>query len=222
MKKILNLFSVILLILPSLLFLSNNKVVNSIISNVIFIDPGHGGKDNGTSYGSIVEDELNLKISKYLYESIIEDGGMCYLTRNEDYDLSYSYSKNHKVDDLNNRIKYIDSSNASLFVSIHLNYYPNDNVNGIQVFYQNKNENSKLIAVTLQNILNNENSKNKKTKVGKYYLLDNSKTTGVIIECGFLSSRIDRNKLMKDTYLKYLANLIKKGINEYLKIFNPK
>ena len=140
MKKILNLFSVILLILPSLLFLNNNKVVNSIISNVIFIDPGHGGKDNGTSYGSIVEDELNLKISKYLYESIIEDGGMCYLTRNEDYDLSYSYSKNHKVDDLNNRIKYIDSSNASLFVSIHLNYYPNDNVNGIQVFYQNKNE----------------------------------------------------------------------------------
>lgn len=222
MKKILNLFSVILLILPSLLFLSNNKVVNSIISNVIFIDPGHGGKDNGTNYESIVEDELNLKISKYLYESIIEDGGMCYLTRNEDYDLSYSYSKNHKVDDLNNRIKYIDSSNASLFVSIHLNYYPNDNVNGIQVFYQNKNENSKLLADTLQNILNNENSKNKKTKVGKYYLLDNSKTTGVIIECGFLSSRIDRNKLMKDTYLKYLANLIKKGINEYLKIFNPK
>ena len=221
MKKIFNLVSVILLMLPSLLFVNNNIKVDSIISNVIFIDPGHGGKDNGTSYEFIVEDELNLKISTFLYEMILDDGGMCYLTRNNDYDLSYSYSKNHKVDDLNNRIKYIDSFNTSLFVSIHLNYYPNDNVNGIQVFYQKHNENSKVLANTLQGVLNKENSKDKKTKVGNYYLLDNSKTTGVIIECGFLSSSSDRKKLMNDSYLKHLASLIKKGINEYLLVNKP-
>ena len=43
---------------------NNNLIkedVSSLIDNVIFIDPGHGGKDNGTSYNLIVEDELNLK-----------------------------------------------------------------------------------------------------------------------------------------------------------------
>ena len=220
MKKIFNLLSVILLILPSLLFINNNSVVNSISSNVIFIDPGHGGKDNGTSYEDVLEDELNLKISTMLYEMILDDGGICYLTRNNDYDLSYAYSKNHKLDDLNKRIKYIDSFNTSLFVSIHLNYYPNDSVNGIQVFYQKHSENSKSLANVLQETLNSINNKNKKCKVGNYYLLDNSNTTGVIIECGFLSNPQDRKKLLDDRYLNDLAKLIKKGINEYLLINN--
>ena len=221
MKKILNVFIVIIICFPTFIFNYKDNSVSSLIDNVIFIDPGHGGKDNGTSYEFIVEDELNLKISTYLYEMILDEGAMCYLTRNNDYDLSYSYSKNHKVDDLNNRIKYIDSFNTSLFVSIHLNYYPNDNVNGIQVFYQKHNENSKVLANTLQSVLNKENSKDKKTKVGNYYLLENSKTTGVIIECGFLSSSSDRKKLMNDSYLKHLASLIKKGINEYLLLNKP-
>lgn len=220
MKKIFNLLSVILLILPSLLFINNNSVVNSISSNVIFIDPGHGGKDNGTSYEDVLEDELNLKISTMLYEIILDDGGICYLSRNNDYDLSYAYSKNHKLDDLNKRIKYIDSFNTSLFVSIHLNYYPNDSVNGIQVFYQKHNENSKSLANVLQETLNSINNKDKKCKVGSYYLLDNSNTTGVIIECGFLSNLQDRKKLLDDNYLKTLAKLIKKGISEYLLINN--
>jgi len=50
--------------------------------------------------------------------------------------------------------------------------------------------------------------------------LDNSKTTGVIIECGFLSNLQDRKKLLDDNYLKTLAKLIKKGISEYLLINN--
>ena len=56
--------------------------------------------------------------------------------------------------------------------------------------------------------------------MGNYYLLDNSKTKGVIIECGFLSSEQDRKKLLDDRYLNDLAKLIKKGINEYLLINN--
>ena len=43
------------------------------IDSVIFIDPGHGGNDNGTSYLDVFEDELNLKFSqiKKLGEDVI-------------------------------------------------------------------------------------------------------------------------------------------------------
>jgi N-acetylmuramoyl-L-alanine amidase len=218
-KKVLLLILVIVLITPFIIFTNKNIPTSVFMSNVIFIDPGHGGKDNGTSYENIVEDELNLKIASYLYEMILKDGGIAYLTRNSDYDLSSMYAKNHKVEDLNKRIKYIDSFNSSLFVSIHLNYYPNNNVNGLQVFYQKHNERSLLLAKILQSTLNQENKKKKEIKKGDYYLLNNTSTPGVIIECGFLSSEYDRKRLLDDRYLMKIAKLIKEGINEYLLMF---
>ena len=193
---------------------------NLYLNNVIFIDPGHGGKDNGTSYNDIFEDEINLKFSKILYELILESGGICYISRVADYDLSSMYAKNHKIEDLNKRIQYIENSKAALFVSLHLNYYQNGNVNGIQVFYQKGKENSLSLAKVIQEKMNLENKKNKNIKVGDYYLLNNCKTTGVLIEYGFISSELDRKKILDDKYLLQLAKLIKCGIDEYLSEFD--
>ena len=38
-----------------------------LMDSIIVIDPGHGGKDNGAAHLDLIEDELNLKISKLLY-----------------------------------------------------------------------------------------------------------------------------------------------------------
>ena len=191
-------------------------------SYIIFIDPGHGGKDNGTSYNDIFEDELNLKLSTILYEKLLNDNIISYISRVSDYDLSSQYAKNHKIEDLNKRIEYIESLNTTLFVSLHLNYYPNSNVNGLQVFYQKHNLESEKLAEIIQNKLNIENKKDKKHKVGDYYLLNNCKKNGVLIEYGFLSSEYDRNKILKDSYLNYLANMIKESIYEYLNLLETK
>ena len=201
-----------------LIFVKNNLYIqtSSLSNYVIFIDPGHGGKDNGTSYNDILEDELNIKLSLILFEQIIEDGGMCYLTRNADYDLSSMYSKNHKLDDLKKRVKYIDESKCDLFISLHLNYYSNDNVNGLQTFYQKNKENSKKLAEIMQSHLNIENKRDKKCKIGDYYLLNNTCSTGILIEFGFLSSEYDRKRLLDDKYLYKISTIIKKGISEYL------
>lgn len=209
--------SMIIIQLMSFFMTFKVKEVSSLIDNIIFIDPGHGGKDNGTHYENVLEDELNLKLAINLYELILNDGGYCYLTRNGDYDLSYAYSKKHKLDDLNKRIEYIQKVKSTLFVSLHLNYYPSNNVNGLQVFYQQSNENSKYLASIMQKILNNENVHKKKIKKGDFYLLNNCQVTGILIEYGFLSSEYDRKKLLDDKYLLKLAKLIKNGINEYLK-----
>ena len=185
-------------------------------SYVIFIDPGHGGKDNGTSYNDIFEDELNLKLSTILYEMLLDDNVVSYISRVSDYDLSSPNAKNHKIEDLNKRIKYIDSFNTTLFVSLHLNYYPNNNVNGLQVFYQKDNKDSEVLAKIIQQKLNSENKKDKTHKIGDYYILNNCKSTGVLIEYGFLSSEYDRKRLLDKSYLSYLAKLIKESIYEYL------
>ena len=57
----------------------------------------------------------------------------------------------------------------------------------------------------------------KKCKIGDYYLLNNTKTTGVIVEYGFLSNPNDRKKVLKDSYLKEIATIIKQSMKEYLR-----
>ena len=211
MKKIQ--FFILIIIISSCHF---NVLTSNYLNHVIFIDPGHGGKDNGTHFNDIFEDELNLKLATIIYEDIINDGGICYLSRVNDYDLSSMYAKNHKIEDLNKRIKYISESKSSLFISLHLNYYSSDKVNGLQVFYQKNNKDSEMLANIMQNILNKENKKDKKSKIGDYYILNNCNTAGVLIEFGFLSSEYDRKRLLDEKYLKKLSKLIQKGINEYL------
>lgn len=56
----------------------------------IVIDPGHGGKDPGASGNGIIEKDLNLLISKYMYDRFRELGIPVTLTRDTDETLDQS------------------------------------------------------------------------------------------------------------------------------------
>jgi len=110
---------------------------------------------------------------------------------------------------------------VDLFVSIHLNSYPNEAVSGAQVFFKNHLKESEEFAISMQNVLNQLNKKDKKPKMGDYYILNNSKKiNGIIVECGFLSNTQERNKLTTETYQNKIANLIQQGMIEYLSTKN--
>ena len=191
------------------------KEVNSLImGKIILIDPGHGGKDNGASYDNVLEDEINLKIGLILYKKLLENGCFSLITRNADYDLSSMYDSNHKVKDLNNRIKMINDNMVDLFISLHLNSYSSSNVTGAQVFYQN-NEESKKFASILQKEMNKLYLKQRKEKNGDFYILNKSKRNGVLVEMGFLSSPLDREKLLNIEYQNKIANTIYNSIKIY-------
>lgn len=50
----------------------------------IIIDPGHGGDDPGASGNGIIEKNLTLDISKYMYDRFKELGIPVYITRTTD------------------------------------------------------------------------------------------------------------------------------------------
>ena len=56
----------------------------------IVIDPGHGGTDPGASGNGIIEKDLNLAISQYMYNRFRELGIPVKLTRNSDVTLTPS------------------------------------------------------------------------------------------------------------------------------------
>ena len=185
-------------------------------NKIIFIDIGHGGNDPGATYKNIKESDINLKIGLKLYKLLKENGSTIYMTRYDDYNLSNINSSNIKRSDLNNRIKIINNSNCDLYLSIHLNSYPEGTWYGAQTFYTNKNEKNKYLASIIQNNFKKylDTDRNEKI-INDRYLYKNITKVGVLIELGFLSNLKERNLLLNNNYQDKLVKTITKSIIEY-------
>ena len=99
---------------------AENKTL-SLLSKVIYLDPGHGGADSGAFYKNIKESDVNLDITKKLMEALRKEGAIVYLTRYGDYDLAVTNAWNRKRSDLSRRANIINRSECDLYLSIHLN-----------------------------------------------------------------------------------------------------
>lgn len=192
--------------------LNNN---NYLFDKIIYIDAGHGGKDNGAVVNGVLEDSINLAIANYLVESLIDAGSYVLVSRTNDYDLASLYQKNRKREDLNKRVHYINKIKPDVFVSIHLNTYSSNEVNGAQVFHQN-NEDSRLLSEMIQQEFNVFSNNKKRVKQGDYFILNKTLPVGVLVECGFLSNDNERKKLVQKDYQRMIANVLKRGIIKYI------
>jgi N-acetylmuramoyl-L-alanine amidase len=94
----------------------------------VVIDPGHGGHDPGTrdSSGRLIEKDLALAIALLAARALEARGVSVAMTRADDTFLS-----------LPQRTRLANRGRADLFVSIHLNWSPNPETRGIEVYYLN-------------------------------------------------------------------------------------
>lgn len=186
--------------------------------HTLVIDPGHGGKDNGSCYDDVLEDEINLNIATKLLETCMQKDWQTTITRTGDYDLASQYAKNRKKEDLCKRVQYINHSGAELFISIHMNIYTaNQSVHGPMVYYNEDIEKSKFLAQSIATSFYDYTKEGKPIHSEDFYLFRHTTIPGVLIECGFLSNDEERKKLCNDDYQNTMAELIYKGIKEYFK-----
>lgn len=183
---------------------------------LIILDSGHGGADPGTMYKEIYEKDINLKITLFLEEELSKRGAGVLLIRDGDYDLSGGVKTHRKKTDFDNRIKLINNSEADMYLSIHLNYLTNSAYYGAQVFYNKDNEG---IAKKIQEYMNSHlDTKREIKKIPtSTYMYDKLTTSGVLIECGFLSNYKERSLLVTEEYQKKLAVVIADAIVNYYK-----
>lgn len=214
MKKYCLKLLIIFILLTLILSFPYAKASLPLFGKTITIDIGHGGKDPGTVVNNILEKDINLKIGKYLEKELIKKGANVILTRNGDYDLSSPNSYRRKKSDFDNRIKIINNSSASMYVSIHLNYLEQASYYGPQVFYNNITDNNKKIANNMQNILNKKLKTNRKVKLipEDTYMYSRLNVPGVLVECGFLSNYNEKIKLTSKEYQQKIAKYISEGI----------
>ena len=195
---------------------------NEKFSFTIVLDAGHGGIDGGVIgvNSKVKESELNLLTVKEL-KTVFENAGFnVILTRKDENGLYGDTTSGFKLRDLNKRKEIVNSSNADVLISIHMNKYQDKRRRGAQVFYKQNDKTSNFLAEKIQNRLNlmKESSRISNSLKGDYYILNTSKIPAVIVECGFLSNEKDEELLLSESYRKKLAIEIFNGVNDYLTV----
>ena len=192
----------------------------------LIIDAGHGGEDGGTvGVNGEFEKDLNLKIAFALRDMALSAGYDTVMTRTEDillYDRNVDYKGRKKALDLLARVKIAEKYEDAIFVSIHMNAFPENKYSGLQVYYSKNHPLSEDIAKDIQNgvrlSLQNENNRKIKPAGSNIYLLDRITIPSVLVECGFLSNPEECAKLSIDDYQQKLALSIFLSVSKYLDV----
>ncbi len=166
-----------------------------------------------------------MSVAQILQRFLEAGGTQVILTRADDngiYDITDGI-KSKKVSDIKNREKIMNETNADIFLSVHMNKFPEKKYSGPQVFYSVNDEESELLAECIQQnlimALKPQSKREIKAANGDIYLLKNATVPAALVECGFLSNPDDEKKLKDEKYQKQLAWAIYCGIIEY---FNEK
>ena len=90
----------------------------------IMLDPGHGGKDPGTTANSIQESLFTMQMAKKVSAALEAQGFTVILTRAKDSYIS-----------LQDRPLMANAQKADLFISLHANANANPEIQGLETYY---------------------------------------------------------------------------------------
>lgn len=186
----------------------------------VVLDAGHGGDDPGMIGSSgINEKVLNLVYAKKVEALLSEAGYRVVMTRTTEDGLYDADASHKKAQDMQRRVAVIEQEQPLLTVSIHQNSYQDPAVCGPQVFYYEHSTEGEKLAKSIQDSLNEELAiARPRVQKGNatYYILKRSRSTTVIVECGFLSNPEEEAKLQEEDYQDQVAQAICDGVRKYL------
>ena len=198
-------------------------------NTVVVIDAGHGGEDGGASFDGVYEKDLNLSVALFLEEILRANGIRTAMTRREDvllYDKNSDFHGQKKIQDLVTRRKIAEGYENAIFVSIHMNSFPEEKYRGLQVYYSKNDDRSRVLAEKIQDLarsfLSKENQRRAKAADSSIYLLDRLDCPAVLVECGFLSNNEERALLCDSEYRQAIALCIASSVIDLIKISGGK
>jgi len=176
---------------------------------IMTLDAGHGGHDDGaTSVQGIKEKDLNLKIVDKITRLAAEYNIDIVSTRNGD---------NYPT--LNQRVEIAAAASSDIFISIHVNDHSKDNdKNDYEMYISRANPNfsgSRLLASSIaanlkpmgiNMVLNDDKG---------LWVLKQSKTPAVLIECGDINNANEMDILSNDAKLEAFCRNILSGVVNY-------
>ena len=178
----------------------------------VIVDAGHGGVDSGAVGNGLLEKDLNLEVSEYIYQRLMELGIPAKMTRVGDEYLP-------KEDRIQRVLRLYNNSPYTILISNHINAGGGE---GAEVVYSLKN-NDRLANLVLNHIGEAGQVKRKvyqrrlpenPNKDYYYILRESGNTEPILIEYGFIDNERDAKKLKNDL-LEYGEKVVE-ALAEYL------
>jgi N-acetylmuramoyl-L-alanine amidase len=174
---------------------------------VVVIDPGHGGHDRGGIPGQrIAEKTVTFDTARRL-ERVLRSMGRIrvVLTRRDDTFVSLS-----ERTDIANAYR---GENA-VFVSIHYNAGAREGAFGIETYYYSGRA-FRLAAAIHPRVIQAMDSVDRGIRRRGYWVLRRNLLPAVLVECGFLTNRLEGSKALNSGYRQRIAEAIAAGILRY-------
>lgn len=174
----------------------------------ICLDPGHSGPiEPGACDAGFTEAVLNLSLSQQIGHVLLDKG----------HEVIYTREDNIEDTGLTFRAALANESYSDLFISIHCNAATNPAAHGIETFcYIGANEGRKLAEKIQENLAALEYTINRGVKEANFAVLRLTDMPAVLIECGFITSEIDREYLTSRNCQEQFAIAVALGIEAYL------
>jgi N-acetylmuramoyl-L-alanine amidase len=175
-----------------------------IFSRVV-IDPGHGGIDPGSSAFGMVEKELTLDLARRLERILSSHGLTTELTRRTD-----------KYVELSERAEKANAKPGTIFVSVHFNAHTDRSISGTETLYWPGSAAAREMASYVQSELGRRLvTRNRGFKPERLKVLEKTKCTAILIECGFISNRWESQRCGAEWFRQIIAEEIAQGILRY-------
>ncbi|WP_455225108.1 N-acetylmuramoyl-L-alanine amidase [Granulicatella sp.] len=194
---------------------------------VIFLDPGHGGKDPGAQYLGLKEKDLNLQVSQQLKTKLESLG----------YSVIMSRSTDVFVDFVTERSRMSNETNADMFISIHFNatghgldsgedgiqtymYQPTGNIPSVinKKWHDNPTRlkySYKLGSYIHQSVLATTQAKDAGLLAKSFAVLRETNKPAVLLELGYMDDSKESQKIRTKEYQQKLVDGIVQGIQQY-------
>ena len=176
----------------------------------IMLDAGHGGRDPGAVYNGRQEKDDTLRLTLAVGE----------ILQNNDIDVEYTRTTDVYESPYQKAME-ANEAGVDYFVSIHRNSYPADNVvSGVESLIYDLSGKKYEMAQNINQQLESVGFVNLGVKARpNLVVLKRTKMPAVLVEVGFINSRID-NQLFDDNFYD-IAGAIADGIMDTLQTEMP-
>jgi N-acetylmuramoyl-L-alanine amidase len=193
---------------------------------LVIIDPGHGGRDEGTKWRGVSERELTLDVALRVEGLLKIAGFRTELTRRDDSYVS-----------LEERTRVANRERDAVFVSLHFNSENTGTSSGIDTYYARQKQapgndwawvglfnkpdplppdSSETLAACIQSaVTSRTEARSRGIHPSNYYVVHHTRCPSVLIEGGFISNAFESQLLATEPYRDLLAQGIVEGLLRY-------
>jgi N-acetylmuramoyl-L-alanine amidase len=183
----------------------------------IAIDPGHGGLHIGGRGRTLLEKDVNLRVSLELQKILESWGARVVMTRTQDVHFDDDID-----DDLEKRIRIVNGARPDLFISVHANYVNNAVARGFEVWVplgedwrsRESRDLAQLILGELEGVWNSDNRGIKAQH--NLRVLKGTNCPAVLVELEFVSNPQAERQLGNAAVQKRLAEAIAEAARKWV------